>query len=51
MTIDEVVKYIVEWINDKRTGSIQINFFMGGISNINLTQCIKTKKEGGCNER
>ena len=47
MTLEEVVRHITEWITGKRTGSIQINFFKGGISNINLTQCIKTEKDGG----
>jgi hypothetical protein len=50
MTLEEVMKHIAEWIAAKRTGSIQINMFRGGISNINLTQCIKTEKEGRCHE-
>lgn len=45
MTIEEVIKYIAEWVANRRTGSIQINMFKGGISNINLTQCIKTEKK------
>ena len=45
MTIEEVVEYISDWVEEKRTGSIQINMFKGGISNINLTQCIKTEKK------
>ncbi len=49
MTLEEVITIIAMWIDDKRTGSIQINMFKGGISNLNLTQCIKTEKEGGCN--
>ena len=51
MTLEEVMKHIADWIADKKTGSIQVNMFRGGISNINLTQCIKTEKEGGCNVR
>jgi hypothetical protein len=51
MTLEEVMKYIAEWVAERRTGSIQINMFKGGISNINLTQCIKTMKEGGCDEK
>jgi hypothetical protein len=48
MTLEEVMAHIAEWIAANRTGSIQINMFKGGISNINLTQCIKTEKNGGC---
>ena len=48
MTLEEVVAIIAEWISLKKTGNIQVNLFKGGISNINLTQCIKTEKEGGC---
>jgi hypothetical protein len=46
MTLEEVVRHIAAWIAEKRTGSIQINMFKGGISNINLTQCLKTENEG-----
>ena len=50
MTLEEVAAILAEWIALKKTGSVQANFFKGGISNVNLTQCIKTEKEGGCNE-
>jgi hypothetical protein len=46
MTTEEVVQYIVDWQFYKKTGSIQINMFKGGISNITLTQSVKTQKEG-----
>jgi hypothetical protein len=46
MTLEEVIKYISDWISGKKTGSIQINMFKGGISNITLTQSVKTQKEG-----
>ncbi len=51
MTLEEVVKHLAVWIQEKRTGSVQVNMFRGGISNINLTQCIKTEKEGGCDDK
>lgn len=46
MTLEEVVSFIAKWIAEKKTGSIQINMFKGGISNINLTECVK----GNCNK-
>jgi hypothetical protein len=46
MTVEEVVKYLVDWEFYKKTGSIQVNMFKGGISNITLTQSVKTQKEG-----
>lgn len=48
MTLEEVIKHVAEWVANKKTGSIQINIFKGGISNINLTQCIKTEKDMVC---
>lgn len=49
MTLEEVIKHLAQWIAEKRTGSIQVNFFRGGVTNINLTQCIKPeKKEDAC---
>lgn len=32
---------IQEWIDNRMTGSIKINFFKGGIANLNLTESIK----------
>jgi len=32
--LDELINIIKDWIDRKKTGSIQINFFKGGISNI-----------------
>lgn len=46
MTLEEVIVHLTTWIKEKRTGSVQVNFFKGGISNINLTQCLKTEKKG-----
>lgn len=51
MLLEEVVAHIASWIKEKRTGSIQVNFFKGGISNINITQCIKTESEDRDNGR
>lgn len=39
--IDEIVKILKDWIDNKKTGSIQINFFRGGIGNLNLNKSIK----------
>ena len=30
-----LIKLITEWIRDKKTGSLTINFFKGGIRNVN----------------
>jgi hypothetical protein len=43
VTLKEVIKHLEKWEESAKTGSIQVNFFKGGISNINLTQCIKTE--------
>jgi len=34
---------ITKLIEDKFTGSLQINFFQGGISNVNKSESIKPK--------
>jgi len=41
MTLEQIIDLISKWITDKKTGSIKINFFKGGISNANLTECVK----------
>jgi hypothetical protein len=55
MEVSEVYEYIKEWVDAGRTGSIQVNFFMGDIRNINATQCLKEiptlTKEGKDDER
>jgi len=43
MTLKEVIEFIVQWIEDKKTGSIQVNFFRGGISTVKFTEILKTK--------
>jgi len=39
--IDKVIEIIRDWIENQKTGSIQINFFKGGIGNLNLSNSIK----------
>jgi len=39
----ELFKLIEEWIFKKRTGKIVINFFKGGISNVEKQESIKLK--------
>ena len=39
--LDKITKILKEWIDEKKTGSIQINFFKGGIGNLNLSNSIK----------
>lgn len=48
MTLEDVISYLEAWIKEKRTGSIQVNYFKGGISNLNLSQCVKTETIGEC---
>jgi len=40
-TIAKLIDVIRSWISEKRTGSIQINFFKGGISNIKKEESVK----------
>ena len=39
--MNNLIALIKKWIEQKKTGSIQINFYKGGISNINLKESIK----------
>lgn len=39
--IKEIVRIVKDWIDLKKIGSIQINFFKGGISNVNLSESRK----------
>ncbi len=36
-----VVSLITEWIEKKKTGSLQINFFKGGITSVNRNDTMK----------
>ena len=51
MKLEEVIEYITEWADKEKTGFIKINFFKGGISNINVAQSITTKKECDCKNK
>ena len=39
--IEKIIEIIKDWIDNQKTGSIQINFFKGGIGNLNLSNSIK----------
>lgn len=41
LILKEAIEILANWAKNKKTGSIQFNFFNGVISNANLTQCIK----------
>ena len=54
--IEQVKSIIKEWIDSRKTGSIQINFFKGGIANLVKKESIKlggatTKKKACLNDR
>jgi len=42
--IKDLVHLIEKWIVEKKTGKIIINFFKGGISNVEKHESIKIKK-------
>ena len=39
--VDKIVLLIRDWINKKKTGSIKINYFKGGITNVEFKESIK----------
>ena len=39
--IDKIIEVVNDWIDNQKTGSIQINFFKGHIGNLNLNNSIK----------
>lgn len=41
----DLIKLIKEWLESKKTGKIIINFFKGGISNIEKHESIKIDKK------
>lgn len=49
--MERIFKIIKEWNSKRKTGKISINFFQGGIPNINLSESvkldIKTQQEKG----
>jgi len=51
--IDKIIEVVNDWIDNQKTGSIQINFLKGHIRNLNLNNSIKldtTKKKEVKNE-
>ena len=42
--VEKLVKLIFEWLDEGKVGSIQINFYGGGITNLNLNESIKLLK-------
>lgn len=45
MKMDWIFDIIKKAFEEKFTGSIQINFFKGGVSNINKNESIKSPKQ------
>jgi hypothetical protein len=43
--VKELIKLIQEWIDKKKVGSLQINFFKGGISSVNMIETKKMPKQ------
>jgi len=39
--IEKIIEVVKDWIDNQKTGSIQINFFKGHIGNLNLNNSIK----------
>ena len=42
--VDKVVILIKDWVNKKKTGSIKINYYKGGVSNVEFKESIKIEK-------
>lgn len=45
--LKELMDIIRQWIDSKKTGSIQINFFKGGIANLIKKESVKLTQKGG----
>ena len=41
----ELIKLIQKWIEDKKVGSLTINFFKGGVSSVKLEETIKLSEK------
>jgi hypothetical protein len=39
--LNELIKVVKAWIDEKRIGSITINFFKGGIANLIVKESVK----------
>lgn len=42
--LKEIMEILKKWIESKKVGSVQINFFKGGISSIKFEETIKLPK-------
>ena len=45
MTLEEVVAMVADWMLEKKTGAIRLNFFQGNINNYNMETCGKSYKK------
>lgn len=45
MTLEEVIDMVADWITEKKTGAIRLNFFQGNINNYNMETCGKSYKK------
>jgi uncharacterized protein involved in outer membrane biogenesis len=45
MTLEEVTCMVADWILEKKTGAIRLNFFQGNINNFNMETCGKSYKK------
>ena len=36
-----ILRLIERWINNKKTGSLKLNFFKGGVSNVEKNESMK----------
>ena len=41
MELRTVIAHLKQWVRDELTGAVKVNFFKGGISNINLSRSVK----------
>lgn len=45
--LKQLMDIIREWVDSRKTGSITINFFKGGIANLIKKESIKLTQKGG----
>lgn len=43
--MNELIKLIKEWIDQKKTGSITVNFFKGGLASVKKEEVLKISKK------
>ena len=41
----DIMRFVKTWMDSKKVGNIQVNFFEGGITSINLNETVKPGKE------